>query len=176
MTPIQGDTQRIRPFGSFANAVDLISAGQHGKRDAIACEGAFARPAAIKENLPSRIFRVTNTAPPDCPTCLEQLPRLTRPMVDGEELNRRFVREVLPLERWLTVYIRRNWRVADDVLELRQDIYEHALLGADRGVFRRVEATREEGESQGPKSPAKQRDLWQRAIAWFDRDLKAGVQ
>lgn len=53
-------------------------------------------------------------------------------MVDDDELNAWFGREVLPLERVLTSYIRRNWRVAEDVMELRQDIYEHALIGAKR--------------------------------------------
>ncbi len=53
-------------------------------------------------------------------------------MVDDDALNTWFVREVLPLERALTAYVRRNWRVADDVFELRQDIYEHALIGARR--------------------------------------------
>jgi RNA polymerase sigma factor (sigma-70 family) len=55
-------------------------------------------------------------------------------MVEDEELNSWFRREVLPLERVLTAYIRRNWRVAEDVIELRQDIYEHALIGARRGL------------------------------------------
>lgn len=55
-------------------------------------------------------------------------------MVDDNELNAWFRREVLPLERALTSYIRRNWRVAEDVIELRQDIYEHALIGARRGL------------------------------------------
>jgi RNA polymerase sigma factor (sigma-70 family) len=53
-------------------------------------------------------------------------------MTDDDALNAWFVREVLPLERALTAYVRRNWRVADDVFELRQDIYEHALIGARR--------------------------------------------
>lgn len=53
-------------------------------------------------------------------------------MVNDDELNTWFRREVLPLERVLTSYIRRNWRVAEDVMELRQDIYEHALIGARR--------------------------------------------
>ncbi len=55
-------------------------------------------------------------------------------MIDDDELNAWFCREVLPLERALTSYIRRNWRVAEDVIELRQDIYEHALIGARRGL------------------------------------------
>lgn len=53
-------------------------------------------------------------------------------MVDDEELNDWFRREVLTLERALTSYIRRNWRVPEDVFELRQDIYEYALIGARR--------------------------------------------
>lgn len=55
-------------------------------------------------------------------------------MIDDDELNAWFVREVLPLERALTSYIRRNWRVPEDVLELRQDIYEHSLIGARRAL------------------------------------------
>lgn len=51
-------------------------------------------------------------------------------MVEDDDLNSWFCWEVLPLEASLTAYIRRNWRVADDVMELRQDIYEHALVGA----------------------------------------------
>ena len=45
-------------------------------------------------------------------------------------LNAWFCREVLPLERALTSFIQRNWRVASDVKDLRQDIYERALAGA----------------------------------------------
>lgn len=55
-------------------------------------------------------------------------------MVDDEELNAWFVREVLPLERALTAFVRRNWRVSEDVFELRQDIYENALTGARRAL------------------------------------------
>lgn len=55
-------------------------------------------------------------------------------MVDDNALNAWFVREVLPLERALTSYIRRNWRVPEDVFELRQDIYEKALIGAQRAL------------------------------------------
>src|SRR3546814_4376633 len=55
-------------------------------------------------------------------------------MVDDDALNAWFVREVLPFERALTSYIRRNWRVPEDVFELRQDIYENALIGARRGL------------------------------------------
>lgn len=55
-------------------------------------------------------------------------------MVEDEILNAWFCREVLPLERALTAFIRNNWRIAEDVVELRQDIYEQALVGAKRGL------------------------------------------
>lgn len=51
-------------------------------------------------------------------------------MVDDAMLRQWFCREVLPLEPALTAFIRRNWRVAEDVVDLRQDIYERALNGA----------------------------------------------
>lgn len=65
-------------------------------------------------------------------TILPGLTRLT--MVDDDALNLWFVREIVPLEGSLTSYIRRNWRVPEDVLELRQDIYENALVGARRAL------------------------------------------
>jgi RNA polymerase sigma-70 factor (ECF subfamily) len=55
-------------------------------------------------------------------------------MVDEETLNAWFCREVLPLERALTGFIRRNWRVAADVTDLRQDVYERVLTGARAGL------------------------------------------
>ena len=55
-------------------------------------------------------------------------------MVDEAKLNEWFCREVLPLERALTSFIRHNWRVAEDVKDLRQDIYERALSGARAGI------------------------------------------
>lgn len=55
-------------------------------------------------------------------------------MVDEETLNAWFCREVLPLERALMGFIRRNWRVAADVTDLRQDIYERVLAGARAGI------------------------------------------
>ena len=51
-------------------------------------------------------------------------------MVDEAALNAWFCEEVLPLERALTSFIQRNWRIASDVKDLRQDIYERALAGA----------------------------------------------
>lgn len=53
-------------------------------------------------------------------------------MIDDDDLNAWFVREVLPLERALSSYLHRNWRVPEDVPELRQDIYENILIGARR--------------------------------------------
>lgn len=55
-------------------------------------------------------------------------------MIDNETLNAWFRREVLPLERALTAFIRRNWRVADDVIDIRQEIYERVLQGASKGL------------------------------------------
>jgi RNA polymerase sigma-70 factor (ECF subfamily) len=55
-------------------------------------------------------------------------------MVDEATLNAWFCAEVLPLERALTGFIRRNWRVAADITDLRQDIYERALTGARTGI------------------------------------------
>jgi RNA polymerase sigma-70 factor (ECF subfamily) len=55
-------------------------------------------------------------------------------MVSDEEMREWFRREVLPLERPLTHFIRRNWRVADDVMDLRHDVYELAIAGARDGL------------------------------------------
>jgi RNA polymerase sigma-70 factor (ECF subfamily) len=55
-------------------------------------------------------------------------------MIDDEALDDWFCREVLPLERTLTHFIRRNWRVADDVMDLRHDVYELAFAGARNGL------------------------------------------
>ena len=51
------------------------------------------------------------------------------PMIDDAALNAWFCGQVLPLEPALTSFIRSNWRIAEDVLELRQDIYERLLAG-----------------------------------------------
>src|SRR6266851_2457386 len=44
-------------------------------------------------------------------------------LLDDQALKECFCREVLPLERALSAFIRRNWRDAADVVDLRQDIY-----------------------------------------------------
>lgn len=51
-------------------------------------------------------------------------------MIDEQTIERWFCRDVLPLERALTQFIRRNWRIADDVVDLRHDVYELAITGA----------------------------------------------
>lgn len=55
-------------------------------------------------------------------------------MSDDRALNEWFCREVLPLERSLTAYIRRNTRAAADLVDLRQEIYERVLVGAQSGL------------------------------------------
>jgi len=55
-------------------------------------------------------------------------------MVDDQALKEWFCGEVLPLERALSAFIRRNWRDAADVIDLRQDIYERVLQGARHGL------------------------------------------
>lgn len=55
-------------------------------------------------------------------------------MADDTEIRHWFHREVLPLERPLTQFIRRNWRVEHEVLDLRHDVYELAITGARRGL------------------------------------------
>lgn len=59
-------------------------------------------------------------------------------MVDDDVLKAWFCEEVLPLERALTIFIRRNWRVADDVEDLRHDVYELTLTGARAALPARV--------------------------------------
>src|ERR1700759_5045874 len=51
-------------------------------------------------------------------------------MIDDASLNAWFCREVLPLEPALTRFIQRNWRAADDVIDLRQETYVLTLNGA----------------------------------------------
>lgn len=53
-----------------------------------------------------------------------------RVMTDDDAIEAWFCREVLPLEPALTRFIRRNWRVADDVADLRNDVYALAIASA----------------------------------------------
>lgn len=55
-------------------------------------------------------------------------------MRDRSALNEWFCAEVLPLEPALVRLIRRYWRSAEDVADIRQDIYERTLIGAARGL------------------------------------------
>jgi RNA polymerase sigma factor (sigma-70 family) len=55
-------------------------------------------------------------------------------MVDDVALSAWFQSEVIPLEPALMAFIRRNWRVAEDIPDLRQDIYERVLTGAKSGI------------------------------------------
>lgn len=55
-------------------------------------------------------------------------------MIDEKVLKQWFCQEVLPLERALTLFIRRNWAVEDDVVDLRHDVYELAFSGARKGL------------------------------------------
>lgn len=55
-------------------------------------------------------------------------------MVSDEALDNWFCQQVLPLETALQRYIRRNWRVAEDVYDLTHDVYALALSGARRGL------------------------------------------
>lgn len=57
-------------------------------------------------------------------------------MVDDEVLRVWFCDQVLPLEAALMTYIRRNWRKHEDVVDLRQEIYERTLIGARREIPR----------------------------------------
>jgi len=53
-------------------------------------------------------------------------------MENDDAIRDWFCREVLPLERSLAHFIRRNWRVADDVADLTHDIYEQLIAAAER--------------------------------------------
>ena len=55
-------------------------------------------------------------------------------MIDDQTLRAWFVREVLPLERSLTVFVRKYCRLDSEVLDRRQEIYERVLLGCRAGL------------------------------------------
>lgn len=55
-------------------------------------------------------------------------------MIDADLIDDWFCREVLPLEPALTRYIRRNWRVADDVFDMLHEVYALALGSAQNGL------------------------------------------
>jgi RNA polymerase sigma-70 factor (ECF subfamily) len=53
-------------------------------------------------------------------------------MVDDHVLAHWFRSEVMPLEGALTSFLKRNWRASQDVVDLRQDVYELTISGARR--------------------------------------------
>jgi RNA polymerase sigma factor (sigma-70 family) len=55
-------------------------------------------------------------------------------MIDDQTLRAWFVREVLPLERSLTGFVRKHCRLDAEVLDRRQEIYERVLLGCRAGL------------------------------------------
>lgn len=55
-------------------------------------------------------------------------------MVEDESLEGWFRVEILPLEDALTRFLRRNWRMPQDVVDLRQDVYELTIAGARKGL------------------------------------------
>ncbi len=52
----------------------------------------------------------------------------------GDAVAEWFVREVLPLEAILMQYLHHNWRNADDVADLRQEIYLRVCAAAREGI------------------------------------------
>ena len=55
-------------------------------------------------------------------------------MLDDAEISAWFRREVLPLERQLVHFIRHNWRVESEVMDLMHDVYELAIGSARNGL------------------------------------------
>jgi len=55
-------------------------------------------------------------------------------MLEDAQIRAWFCREVLPLERQLVHFIRHNWKVEGDVMDLMHDVYELAIRGARKGL------------------------------------------
>lgn len=55
-------------------------------------------------------------------------------MLDDAEISAWFRRDVLPLERQLVGFIRHNWRVEAEVMDLMHDVYELAISSARGGL------------------------------------------
>jgi RNA polymerase sigma-70 factor (ECF subfamily) len=51
-------------------------------------------------------------------------------MIDEAILSQWFKTEILPLERSLMAFLRRHWRISEDLVDFRQDIYERVLAAA----------------------------------------------
>lgn len=60
-------------------------------------------------------------------------PRTGEAAVPAADVKAWFVRDVLPLEAMLMRFLQRSWRNADDVEDLRQEIYAHVLKSAESG-------------------------------------------
>ncbi|NIJ20297.1 RNA polymerase sigma-70 factor (ECF subfamily) [Sphingomonas naasensis] len=54
--------------------------------------------------------------------------------MDEEGVREWFCREVLPLEGLLLRFIRRNWPVADDAVDIAHDVYERVIGAARSGI------------------------------------------
>ena len=52
-------------------------------------------------------------------------------LLEDAEVKAWFSREVLPLERQLLQFIRHNWRVEEEVVDLMHDVYELAIPSND---------------------------------------------
>jgi RNA polymerase sigma-70 factor (ECF subfamily) len=55
-------------------------------------------------------------------------------MTGDEELERWFKLAVLPLEPGLVHFVRRNWRNESEVIDIRQEVYERCLRGAQKRI------------------------------------------
>jgi RNA polymerase sigma factor (sigma-70 family) len=55
-------------------------------------------------------------------------------MIDTQLVDEWFVQEVVPLEAALVRFLRRNWRNAADLLDLRQDVYVRVYEAAREGL------------------------------------------
>lgn len=53
--------------------------------------------------------------------------------MNTDELNAWFVDQVLPQEAMLERFLRRNWRDADEIADLRQEVYARVYDGCARG-------------------------------------------
>ena len=80
-----------------------------------------------------RLFVSTTVIPPTSPGPDDA--RLAAPA--AEALDRWFVEEVLPLEPALMRMLRRHWRRADDIADLRQEVYTRVYESAGRGIILR---------------------------------------
>lgn len=56
------------------------------------------------------------------------------PKVNARAIAAWFMREVLPLESYLTQFLRANWRNPSDVTDLRQEVYSRIWLAAVRQI------------------------------------------